>query len=119
MIERRILVCLAAGAFLFGGVWLNTAVAELQKKGSVIGVVTAKDKNWIEVKADGEEKPRRYTPAWIGGNAGGLDKNILKAIADTPLNARVKLDWGADERPRVLKIEVIKKDSDKKDGDKK
>ena len=108
----RILLVLAA---LLGGSWLASVVAaDLEKKGSVVGVVTAKDKNWIEVKADGEEKARQYTPAWIGNASGGLDKNILKEIADCPLNARVKLDWGQDERPRVLKIEVIKKTGDKK-----
>src|SRR5688572_29785487 len=37
------------------------------KKGTVTGVVTAKGEAWIEVKADGEEKARKYTPHWKGG----------------------------------------------------
>ena len=56
-------------------------------------------------KADGEEKARRYLP--IGGQ-GGPDKNVLKAIADTPINARVKMDWRYDNRCRIVKIEVLK-----------
>jgi hypothetical protein len=111
----RVLLAVA----LLGGFWLASAEADgLQKKGTVIGVVTAKDKNSITIKGDGEEAGRRYMPAWIGNASGGLDKNILKAIADTPLNARVKIEWGQDERPRVLKIELLKA-PDKNNGDKK
>ena len=50
---------------------------EETRKGTVTGLVTARGDNWIEVKADGEEKGRRYVPHWKGGlpaNGGGLDK---------------------------------------------
>jgi hypothetical protein len=77
-----------------------------EKTGSVAGVVTAKEKDdkWIEVKADGEEKPRRYVPQWINGP----DKEIIKEIGKVPVGARIKLDWKFDERARVVKIEVLK-----------
>ena len=81
------------------------------KKGTVTGVVTAKGDNWIEVKADGEEKARRYMPNWKGGqpkDGGGPDKEIVAKIKETPLKARVRLEWSFHERPRVEKIEVLK-----------
>ena len=90
---------------------------EETRKGTVTGVVTAKGDNWIEVKADGEEKARRYTPHWKGGlpkDGGGPDKEVVAAIQKTPLNSRVKLEWEFQERPRVVKIEVLKKPEEKK-----
>ena len=85
--------------------------ADEGKKGTVTGVVTAKADNWIEVKADGEEKPRRYMPNWKGGqpkDGGGLDKEIVAKIKEVPVKARVRLEWSFHERPRVEKIEVLK-----------
>ena len=85
---------------------------EEARKGTVTGVVTAKGDNWIEVKADGEEKARKYVPHWKGGNpnqGGGPDKEVVAKIKDTPVHSRVRLEWVFDERPRVEKIEVLKK----------
>lgn len=87
------------------------------RKGSVTGVVSAKGDNWLEVKADGEEKGRRYVPHWKGGlpkDGGGPDKEMVAKIKETPLNARVKIDWEFEERARVVKIEILKKPDDKK-----
>ncbi|MBO0701123.1 MAG: hypothetical protein J2P46_22190 [Zavarzinella sp.] len=84
-----------------------------EKKGTVTGVVTAKADNWIEVKADGEEKARRYMAHWRGGlpkDGGGPDKEIVAKIKEVPLKARVRLEWSFHERPRVEKIEVLKKE---------
>lgn len=70
--------------------------------GTIVGFVTEKGPAWIEVKADGEEKARRYHPM-------GKDANIPKVIADTPINARVQLDWmygGA--RCNIVKLQVLK-----------
>jgi hypothetical protein len=92
------------------------------RKGSVTGVVTAKGDNWIEVKADGEERARRYVPHWRGGapaQGGGPDKEIVAEIKKVPLNGRVKLDWTFEERPRVEKIEVLKKPEEKTSDKKK
>jgi len=85
--------------------------ADEGKKGTVTGLVTAKGDNWIEVKADGEEKPRRYMPNWKGGlpkDGGGPDKDVVAKIKETPVKARVRLEWSFHERPRVEKIEVLK-----------
>jgi len=87
--------------------------ADEGKKGTVTGIVTAKGDNWIEVKADGEEKARRYMPNWKGGlpkDGGGPDKDIVGTIKETPLKARVRIEWSFEERPRVEKLEVLKKE---------
>jgi hypothetical protein len=90
-------------------------VADEGKKGTVTGVVTAKGDNWIEVKADGEEKPRRYMATWKGGqpkDGGGPDKEIVAKIKETPVKARIRVEWSFHERPRVEKIEVLKADKE-------
>jgi hypothetical protein len=94
---------------------------DVVRKGSVTGVVTAKGDNWIEVKADGEEMARRYVPHWRGGapaQGGGPDKEMVAEITKVPLNSRVKLDWTFEERPRVEKIEVLKKPEETTSGKK-
>jgi hypothetical protein len=83
------------------------------KKGTVTGIVAAKGDNWIEIKADGEEKPRRYTLNWKGGqpkDGGGYDKEIVAQMKEISLKTRVRLEWSFHERPRVDKIEVLKKE---------
>ena len=109
-------------AGLFAAVLAAVATTQEKKveprKGTVTGQVTAKGDNWIEVKADGEEKARRYVPHWRGGapaDGGGPDKDMLAKIKDTPLKSRVKLDWEFEERARVVKIEVLKKPDGKKE----
>jgi hypothetical protein len=90
------------------------------KKGTVVGVVTAKGETWIEVKADGEERARRYMPHWRGGapkDGGGPDKKIVAEIKDVPVGSRVRLEWSFQERPRVEKLEVLKRAGEKKEGD--
>ena len=90
---------------------------EENRKGTVTGVVTAKGDNWIEVKADGEEKARRYVPHWKGGapkDGGGPDKEMVAEIKKVPVNSRVELKWVFEERPRVEKITILKKGEEKK-----
>lgn len=87
------------------------------RMGMVTGVVTAKGDNWIEVKADGEEKARRYVPHWKGGApaaGGGPDKDMIAEIKKVTLNSRVELKWVFEERPRVEKITILKKGEEKK-----
>jgi hypothetical protein len=81
------------------------------RKGEVTGVVVAKGDNWIEVKADGEEKARKYVPHWRGGNpaqGGGPDKAMIAELKKIPVKSRVRMDWTFEERPRVEKIEILK-----------
>jgi hypothetical protein len=87
-----------------------TRESEKSRKGMVTGVVTAKGENWIEVKGDGEERARRYVPHWLGGapaTGGGPDKEMVARIKEIPIHSRVKLDWVFEERPRVVKIELL------------
>lgn len=82
-----------------------------KRGGTIVGVITAKDKAWLEVKADGEEKPRRYVPHWVGGApsaGGGPDKKVLEVIAGLKVGSRIKLKWEFEERPRVVAVEVLK-----------
>jgi hypothetical protein len=91
-----------------------------KRGGTVTGIVTDKGDNFIEVKADGEEKGRRYFPHWRGGapaEGGGLDKAMVKQIKDVPLKSRVRIEWTFEERPRVEKIDVLKR-GDGKETDK-
>ncbi len=90
------------------------------KKGTVIGVVTAKPENAIEIKAAGEEKARKYVPQWKGGlpsAGGGLDKEILKAIREIKVGSRVEVEWLFEERLRVMSIKLLKAAAN--DGEKK
>jgi hypothetical protein len=90
--------------------------ADEKKSGTVSGILTAKDKNWIEVKADGEEKARRYTPRWIGGkpaDGGGLDRKMLKTFAELKIGSRIRLEWEFEERPRAVKVELLRAPKDK------
>jgi len=94
---------------------------EKDRKGTVTGVVTAKgdaakNENWIEIKADGEEKGRRYVPHWKGGApaaGGGPDKAMIAELKKVSVKDRVRLEWVFEERPRVEKIEVLKGDAKK------
>jgi hypothetical protein len=134
MFARCLLVCLLGlGAM---GLCLTVGTAQDKKpdekkgdkkseegrKGTVTGLVIAKGDNWIEVKADGEEKARKYVPHWKGGapkDGGGPDKEMVAEIKKVAVNSRVKLDWEFEERARVVKIEVLKKPEEKKKDEKK
>lgn len=92
------------------------------RKGTVTGIVSATGDGWIEVKADGEEKARRYVPHWKGGlpkDGGGLDKEMVAKIKEIAVDSRVRLEWEFEERARVVKVEVLKKPDAKKDEKKK
>ena len=83
------------------------------KKGTTIGtlVSVAKEGNAIEVKADGEEKARRYVPQWVkieGTKFGGYDPATLKTIGQLKVGSRVEVEWEFHERFRVMKVNVLK-----------
>jgi hypothetical protein len=86
------------------------------KKGKTIGTLTEKSENFIEVKADGEEKARRYVPHWIGGapaQGGGFDKKVLKTFKELRIGSRVEVQWEFEERFRVLTVKVLALPKDK------
>jgi hypothetical protein len=87
------------------------------KKGKAIGTLTEKSDNFIEVKADGEEKARRYVPHWIGGapaQGGGFDKKVLKVFKELKIGSRVEVQWEFEERFRALSVKVLALPKDKK-----
>jgi ferric-dicitrate binding protein FerR (iron transport regulator) len=127
-----VIVRVTGGAVALGGEWGDArfSAGEEQlyvfgkdkkpeaRSGTLFGTVTAKAEGWIEVKAASDEKTRRYTPVWVGGERAGLDQTMIQTIARTPVGSRVKLEWKTEERPRVTKLEVVQA-PDGKDGDKK
>src|SRR5262245_39542145 len=119
----RLLVVALVGGCLAGSASADEKKGkDEKKKGTVAGVVTAKGDNWIEVKADGEDKGRRYVPHWRGGapNAGGgLDKKMLATFKTLKVGSRVRLEWVFEERPRAEKIEVLKAPAEKDKPEKK
>src|SRR5262245_63754750 len=115
MLTRRIaLVALLAGAVLAGAGRADDKKDDKKDEkrgGTIVGVVSAKDKAWIEVKADGEDKARRYVPHWKGGlpkDGGGPDPKMVEEIGKVAVGSRVQIMWEFEERPRVTKIEVLK-----------
>jgi hypothetical protein len=81
------------------------------KKGTATGLLVGKGDKWIEVKADGEEKPRRYVPQWVSlgpNKGGGLDPKTIARINDLKVGSRIRVEWEFDERARVMKVEVLK-----------
>jgi hypothetical protein len=73
---------------------------DAERRGMVVGMATAKGGYWIEIKADGEERARRY---FCGSNP-----EALKAVAMTEVGSRVRLEWRFEEVFRVVKIDVLK-----------
>lgn len=113
--QLGLLICALAMCFCGRAAAEEPKKKDEEKKGTVTGVVAAKGDNWVEVKADGEEKGRKYYLHWKGGlpkDGGGPDKEMAAKIKEVPLKARVQLEWSFQERPRVDKIEVLKKDKE-------
>ncbi|MCX7934895.1 MAG: hypothetical protein N3A66_06510, partial [Planctomycetota bacterium] len=84
--------------------------ARLQEGGEVIGTVVAKERNWIEVKPEGDGPAERYMARWIGGapkDGGGPDREMLAAIERIQIGDRVRVRWTFDERKRVIALERL------------
>ncbi|MSQ97160.1 MAG: hypothetical protein EXR98_21765 [Gemmataceae bacterium] len=82
------------------------------KKGTVIGTLTAKGTNFIELTGDGEEKGRKYIPQWVGGapaKGGGPDKKMVKVISELTIGSRIEIDWLFNEHWRVMSVKVLKR----------
>ena len=80
------------------------------KKGTIIGILTGKAENYIEVKSPGEEKARKFVPEWKGGapaQGGGLDKEVLKKFSGLKVGSRVEVEWVFHERLRALDVKVL------------
>ena len=122
MITMRTLFRLLLTGLVFAAVGVPALSGEEKKKepekksGTVTGVVTARDDKSVEVKADGEEKARRYVPHWVGGepkDGGGPDKKMVATIGKLKVGSRVRLEWKFEERARVVKIELLQAPKEK------
>jgi hypothetical protein len=86
------------------------------KKGKTIGILVEKGPNFIEVKADGDEKGRRFVPEWKGGapaQGGGPDKEMVKIFSTLKVGSRLEVEWVFEERLRALKVTVLKQPAEK------
>jgi hypothetical protein len=97
MVSRRGFVLLAAALV---GVASAQEKPDRQRRGTVVGEATARGGYWIEVRADGEAKARRYFC--------GSDPVALKAVKGTDVGSRIRLEWRFEEVFRVVKIEVLR-----------
>jgi hypothetical protein len=84
------------------------------KKGKTIGLLVKNTGKAIEVKADGEEKARRYVPQWVGGAGGGFDKATVKTFIALKVGSRVEVEWLFEERFRALAVKVLAPPKDAK-----
>jgi RNA polymerase sigma factor (sigma-70 family) len=83
------------------------------KKGVTIGTLVsiAKEGNAIEVRADGEEKARRYVPQWVkipDKKFGGFDPKMLKTFSQLKVGSRIEVEWLFEERLRAMGVKVLK-----------
>jgi hypothetical protein len=104
---RPFLALLALGIVSTPYCFLNAA---FRSTGKLRGILTAKSSGWIEVKADGENRSRRFIPAWRGGlprEGGALDDFVLKKIKQVRTGNRVEVHWGSDEYFRVLNVRTL------------
>jgi len=80
----------------------------LDREGVVLGEVIAKGETWIQVRPDNGAPAERYTPRWIGGlpgDGGGLDRDMLRTIAEFKAGDKVRLEWRYEERLRVVGLQ--------------
>jgi hypothetical protein len=109
---KRVMHLLAIAVFLlacWSAAWAEETTSE-PSNGTVVGILTAKGNDWIEVKADGEKTAVRYMPYWRGGmpkDGGGYDQAMLKAIKALVAPNRVKVVWEFQERRRIVSVEML------------
>lgn len=111
---NRLCIPIMLGLAMF---WLSDAsmgsAQEKRRTGTLSGVVIDKGNSkdgrngWVEVKADGEEKGRRYWP--VGDpKVGGPDREILAAIRKVDAGSRVRMEWvDAGDGNDITKFEVL------------
>lgn len=88
----------------------NQNEAPAQKEGAFAGIVLEKGENWISIRPNGEQEPKKFFPRWIGGlpkDGGGFDKEALRAIREVSVGAAVQVGWKWEERLRLTSMRVI------------
>jgi len=80
---------------------------DAEKEGEVTGKIVAKaGGRWMDVKPEAGPT-ERYTPRWIGGKDGGLDKEMLAKMAERRVGDKVKVKWTYDEHKRVVELTLL------------
>jgi hypothetical protein len=78
--------------------------------GAFDGVLNNKGPNWISARPDGKHEATRFVPRWIGGTpaqGGSLDKDVIRAIEQIPVGARIHVEWLRDaEHLRVVSLRL-------------
>jgi len=104
---RRLTIHVKHGAVLFHSPNGEVALSEGQSGGALVGVVVSRGREFVEVRAEGEEQAKKYKPQWIGEHGGGLDRRMLERIADLKQGMRVRMVWKFEEHDRVIGIERL------------
>lgn len=79
------------------------------RSGKTIGIVVSKSDKFIELRADGEERARKYHPRWLTEPKPGFDPEILKAFHKLTIGSRVQIEWrSSNHGPMVHRVEVLK-----------
>jgi hypothetical protein len=127
IMNLRRVVHMLVGVVVIGVLGLTVSLDAGEKKtpekksGTVTGVLTAKGPTFIEVKADGSEKARKYVPyyrAASSGQAAGPDKEMVATFAKLKVGSRVRVEWEFAEHFRAVRVELLKAPA-ANDGDKK
>jgi hypothetical protein len=114
MLVKRMWVHVMVGAVLVSGAWGTQTVsageaAVVPASGTFAGLITEKGEGWLRVKAPTGES-ERFTARWVGGlpdAGGGLDKDMVRAIAERRVGDKVELKWVLEERKRVVELKLI------------
>ena len=79
------------------------------RTGKSIGILVSKGDKFIELRGDGEEKPRKYYARYLGEPKPGFDPEILKTFGKLTVGSRLQLEWvSTNHGPQVTRVEVLK-----------
>jgi hypothetical protein len=117
MTKQSMYIKVLAGTVLVTSAWSQSVLAagqeqEQANQGTLTGIVTAKTERNLSIRADHTEEVKQFIPNWIGGlpkDGGGPDKDMLRAIRETPVGSHVRMQWKLDEHLRVIRLEILER----------
>jgi len=79
------------------------------RTGKSIGILVSKGDKFIELRGDGEEKPRKYYARYLSEPKPGFDPEVLKTFNKLTIGSRLQLEWvSTNHGPQVFRVEVLK-----------
>ncbi len=85
------------------------------RRGKSVGVLVSKGDKFIELRADGEEKARKYYARYLSEPKPDFDPEILRAYSKLTVGSRLLLEWvSTNHGPQVYRVEVLKRADEKK-----